>query len=1586
MVFTRWARGLRRLKIGLILSVFVLAQMASVLGVFLGGVVRAETPPTVSDYDTSTWTDLSSGSEVTGSITWSAGNTVVVVGGAESGSWTMNTPTATGLSFSLVTSVGSGVGGDGLAYIWSATAGSGGSGAVTATLGAGGSAARGLAAYVFSGSGGTGATATIQGSSAKTISLARTTANSAVVNILVDWNAVSDTAVNSSPGGGTVRQANESAGHATFFVTDWGDQGAAGTTSYGITDHTGTVRMSGIALEVKGLSDFPLSSSVSETVQTTTSTTYVASDTTIAAGSLPAGTYLVAWGAAVGINNANEITFVRLLRGATVIAELGSEGNSTSGTPVGGRSASGYWLGSLSGSEALTIQYRSSLNTATASIDSKFIKAIRLDLSIAADTDYWTTGSQESGTDETANAATASFTTVKTLTKTFDSTNAQDYIVLASMEISPDSTTNDCNAKLVVDNQDVTSQTQEGEDATDIYGYVAADLRTIGSGSKTITLQGQSVGSATCDFLRSRIYVFRAGIFDQVQEDESLDESTLASSTWTTKNTLTYTPNQSENVLIVTTRLLGSSAAATAPATRINNTTDTVLYADTMSHAVNNPSPDYYSGMSAASVSMSTTKTFSQQYQRATSTGTVKIKDARLLAWSLTLRDPATYSQSGYRWFSNTVGTGASGSWWDASWKNRRKITFNNSQSSENLVDFPVRVSLVGSNTTSSAKNIDYAKTQNAGEDIRFIDTDGTTVLKHEIESWDETGTSEVWVKVPQIDSGSTTDYVWMYYNNTGASDGQDATNTWDTNYKGVWHLKENPAGGAPQMLDSTSGNFDGTSNGSMASSDQKLGMINGSLNFNGSSQYVDIGHQSTLYSATASTTSCWMKATGGIGVTRTAISDSDTTGAFTSYALQFSSANVPRVVVSNNATNILVSGTSSVVLNQWYYITAVWSGSNTLTLYVNGAAEGTPGTNAGALPTFASTGSTVIGKTGTASANHFPGQLDECRYSTTNRSAEWIEAEYKNHTNQMNSYSAEEADADYAALAAANTAYTLTTDGQDFRLRLLLHVANSDLYTGTANFKLQTAVKSGTCDTAYSGESYADVATGSGDIRYKDNTGETDNAAMVADSDDPTHSSDTVISQTYEESNNFTSTSHIKRGEDGKWEFALTDFSASSSVAYCFRVVDSGGGAIATPSVVPEIITAAANSAPSSPSSLAQKQTNDTLLSTGAWTNETSIKLTATVTDSDGGDTVKICAEVDPVATAFTSPAGDGDGCSTTGVSTGGTATVTISGLSDGVEYHWQIKAKDAAGAYSSWVTYGGNTENPPTNPAARDFGVDNSAPTGGTVYDGTTTNVDASISDTSLSQLSANWSGFSFTASGISKYEYSIGTSAAATDIKNWTDNSTTTSVTATGLTLQTSQLYFFNVRATDNAGNSVIRSSNGQVVAPSLSFAVSPSSIAFDNLNAGNSYTNSKTTTLTTSTNAYGGYVVRAFATDFLRSPGNFTIGNFNGGTYASPDTWQASDTGFGYTSSDTLVQGVNKFQNNPCPGGTALAAPGCFAPFSASAPGDIIADHTSNVTGTPISGQAFTITLKAQVSATQAAAQYQTIFVYSITPLY
>jgi hypothetical protein len=163
------------------------------------------------------------------------------------------------------------------------------------------------------------------------------------------------------------------------------------------------------------------------------------------------------------------------------------------------------------------------------------------------------------------------------------------------------------------------------------------------------------------------------------------------------------------------------------------------------------------------------------------------------------------------------------------------------------------------------------------------------------------------------------------------------------------------------------------------------------------------------------------------------------------------------------------------------------------------------------------------------------------------------------------------------APLAAQDTAATLGSAGAAFRLRMLLHIGVSDLFTNEGSFKLQFSQQSGTCDTGFAGETYADV-TAATVIAYNDNPTPADGAALTANANDPTHGADVIVNQTYEEANNFTnSQSVINTGQDGKWDFSLKDNSAPASTAYCFRAVKSDGTVLNTYTVIPQITTAAA-------------------------------------------------------------------------------------------------------------------------------------------------------------------------------------------------------------------------------------------------------------------------------------------------------------------------------------------------------------------------------------------------------------------------
>jgi hypothetical protein len=110
-------------------------------------------------------------------------------------------------------------------------------------------------------------------------------------------------------------------------------------------------------------------------------------------------------------------------------------------------------------------------------------------------------------------------------------------------------------------------------------------------------------------------------------------------------------------------------------------------------------------------------------------------------------------------------------SWYDPGWDYRTPVTIDNSGNSDPLNDYQVKVEL-------SSANFDFSLAQSNGEDIRFTDSDGTSLISHWIENWDAVGENAViWVKVPSVSALSTID-IYMYYNNSSVSDASDGAET----------------------------------------------------------------------------------------------------------------------------------------------------------------------------------------------------------------------------------------------------------------------------------------------------------------------------------------------------------------------------------------------------------------------------------------------------------------------------------------------------------------------------------------------------------------------------------------------------------------------------------------------------------------------------------------------------------------------------------------------------------------------------------------------------------------------------------------
>ncbi|WOV93326.1 MAG: DUF2341 domain-containing protein [Candidatus Nitrosoabyssus spongiisocia] len=116
-------------------------------------------------------------------------------------------------------------------------------------------------------------------------------------------------------------------------------------------------------------------------------------------------------------------------------------------------------------------------------------------------------------------------------------------------------------------------------------------------------------------------------------------------------------------------------------------------------------------------------------------------------------------------------------------WDTRQKITINSNQITTTLQNFTLLVSI-------SDSALSRSSVLPNGADIIFTNSDGFTILEHEIESFTNnatTGTLVAWVRLPTLSNTSDT-VLYMYYNVSSA-----ATiihdNVWDSDYEIIYHM-----------------------------------------------------------------------------------------------------------------------------------------------------------------------------------------------------------------------------------------------------------------------------------------------------------------------------------------------------------------------------------------------------------------------------------------------------------------------------------------------------------------------------------------------------------------------------------------------------------------------------------------------------------------------------------------------------------------------------------------------------------------------------------------------------------------------------
>jgi hypothetical protein len=342
--------------------------------------------------------------------------------------------------------------------------------------------------------------------------------------------------------------------------------------------------------------------------------------------------------------------------------------------------------------------------------------------------------------------------------------------------------------------------------------------------------------------------------------------------------------------------------------------------------------------------------------------------------------------------------------WWDLNFRRRRKIAFLNEARTENLDDFPVLVSLDGGPNG----RIDYSQTQDQGQDLRFIDADHVTVLDHEIESWNEAGTSYVWVKVPRIDPASNEDFIWMYYGNPATPDGQNARRVWSHGYRAVYHLHDD--------FEDSTGSYPLSS---VLTSDNE-GKIASGQEFMGAGSFLDMGAElDILQNVTACTISVWAHPH-YVGQNKDCLvfisrPRQNWADGYLSRALMclqdYNEVEVGGRSRDNENYRAAATASLDLALQEWHFLVGVIDyAGDSISIYANGERQGTwPVNFLGDATANTPSPLSAIGSHANKTDYFFDGLMDEVRVADTTRSADWVAAQYQSMSNQFLIFHGEE-------------------------------------------------------------------------------------------------------------------------------------------------------------------------------------------------------------------------------------------------------------------------------------------------------------------------------------------------------------------------------------------------------------------------------------------------------------------------------------------------------------------------------------------------------------------------------------------------
>jgi hypothetical protein len=250
--------------------------------------------------------------------------------------------------------------------------------------------------------------------------------------------------------------------------------------------------------------------------------------------------------------------------------------------------------------------------------------------------------------------------------------------------------------------------------------------------------------------------------------------------------------------------------------------------------------------------------------------------------------------------------------------------------------------------TTANGGRISNTCTQTVGNNATAVPCDliftsdaaGTMPLNWEFETYTATtGAVNIWVNAPNLSNGTV---IYAWYGQPAVTTLQTTpAATWNSNFMAVYHLKENPAGAAPQLNDSTANGNNASMSGTVLASQQQPGEIDGSVNFEGNTWAAIANPANFSFERTDSfSLSGWFKMNSNSAGTLLAKFPGPGQAGWA--LLQFNGSSNPTLSLGlfSSGTSNAISGTPAVTTGAWHYVVATYSGTSTvagMNIYVDG-------------------------------------------------------------------------------------------------------------------------------------------------------------------------------------------------------------------------------------------------------------------------------------------------------------------------------------------------------------------------------------------------------------------------------------------------------------------------------------------------------------------------------------------------------------------------------------------------------------------------------------------------------------------------